>query len=418
MSPNRIIMLLATALAISVATASLAADDNRFPATPDAAWDAAFTRASGWTGGDVAGTVDLGDGRVLWLFGDSWIGTVAHGRHASGSRMVNNAIAIQAEQPGAKADIRFYWQGGMKDLKAWIAPPADKKKPNGWYWPAGGGCVVPGPGGRPRLVIFLFHIGKQEGKGGIWGFKSLGSTMATVDNIADPVEKWQVRQFDIPFAVAADEGQAAANQKLRKREISWGVAACLNQPNGESASGGWFYIYGVRIDSPLNRQLLLARAKIDAPSQFDAWQFYAGGGKWSAAAADAAPVAEGVAPELSVERLPSGKESSPGQRPAWIMVYSESPLGRKIFARTADRPEGPWSERKAVYSVPELERNRVYFEYAAKGHFCLSGRDALLITYLVNSTDFAAMVGDASIYRPRFIRVPLADIFSPLKDRR
>ncbi len=34
-------------------------------------------RPDGWSGADVAGTVVLGDGRVVWLFGDTWIGTSA-----------------------------------------------------------------------------------------------------------------------------------------------------------------------------------------------------------------------------------------------------------------------------------------------------------------------------------------------------
>lgn len=399
-----------TSLAEQPAGGDAKSGPPRYPATPDAAWDAAFTRTSGWTGGDCAGTVDLGDGRVLWTFGDSWIGDVVDGRHKPGSQMVNNAIAIQslAGKPNelpAKSEIRFYWGGDAKNPKAWIIPSAaktaggekqfDSKLSRGWYWSSGGGAVVPGPGERPRLVFFLFHIGKQEGKDGVWAFKSLGSTMAVVDNVADPVEKWQVRQFDIPFAVNTDA--VSANAKLR--EISWGVAACRYRPVEDPARER-LYIYGIRNESPLNRQVILARANVDSPFQFHDWLFYAGRGKWSAALADCVPIAEHVTNELSVEQLA-------GATPHWIMVHSEPPLGRKIFVRTASRPEGPWSDAKAVYSVPDVDRNPAYFAYAAKGHLELSGPDELLITYLVNAHDFGAMVKDASIYRPRFIRVPL-----------
>jgi len=384
------------------------------PATPDPDWNAVFTRTSGWTGGDVAGTVDLDDGRLLWLFGDTWIGNVVDGRHAPGSRMVNNTIAIQslAGKPSElplNSQMRFYWQGGSKDPVAWITPKlkqaaagekqSDPKASQGWYWPTGGGAVVPGPGGRPRLLIFLFHIGKQQGKEGIWAFKSLGGTMATVDNIADPVEKWEVRQDDIPFAVGSDAATNSARKNARPREISWGVAAFRYRPAGD-AGQEWLYTYGIRNEAPLNRQVILARVRIDSPTRFDEWQFYAGKDKWSAAMEDIAPIAEHVTNELSVEHL-----LGTGQ-PTWIMVHSEPPFGRKIFVRTASRPEGPWSDPQAIYSVPEADRNPTYFAYAAKGHFDLSRPDELLITYVVNSHDFGAMVKDASIYRPRFIRVP------------
>ena len=244
-------------LAVVFAAAPLIAAE---PGTPDAVWDAAFTRTSGWTGGDVAGTVNLGDGRMLWLFGDTWIGDVADGRHANGSRMVNNTIAIQsltgkASEPPAKSELQFYWHGGSKDPSAWIAPkllPAsagetksDSKDSNGWYWPTGGGTVVPGPGDRPRLLVFLFHIGKRQGKEGIWAFKSLGGTMATIDNIADPVEKWNARQDDIPFAVGSDAVANSAKKNSRPKEINWGVAAIRYRPVPD-AGQEWLYIYGIR----------------------------------------------------------------------------------------------------------------------------------------------------------------------------
>ena len=63
-------------------------------AVPEVKWDAVFDRTSGWTGADVVGTVDLGQGRVLWLFGDTWIGEVAEGAHVPGSRMVNNSVGL------------------------------------------------------------------------------------------------------------------------------------------------------------------------------------------------------------------------------------------------------------------------------------------------------------------------------------
>ena len=127
---------------------------------------------------------------------------------------------------------------------------------------------------------------------------------------------------------------------------------------------------------------------------------------------DLAPIAEHVTNELSVERLPGAGQST------WVMVHSEPPLGRKIFVRTATKPEGPWSDPKAVYSAPEVDRNSSYFAYAAKGHFDVSPPDELLITYVVNAHDFGAMVKDAGIYRPRFIRVPVSTFLPGENDRR
>ena len=60
----------------------------------DSTWNQVFDFEKGWTGGDGAGTVDLGNGRVLWMFADSLIGDVVDDKHAAGTHMINNVMAI------------------------------------------------------------------------------------------------------------------------------------------------------------------------------------------------------------------------------------------------------------------------------------------------------------------------------------
>jgi hypothetical protein len=381
-------------------------------ATPDAEWDAAFSRSEGWTGGDVAGTVDLGDGRTLWMFGDSWIGKVSDGRHAPDARLINNSIAIQTQpaarrgQTPAPADLQFYWGPGddQQHPTPWLVPAAhaagqesstdDANHLHGWYWCTGGGAVVGGPDARPRLIVFLFQVGKQQGETGVWAFKSIGGALATIDDLSQPVDKWQPRQVRIPHVVDTD----AAKANSRLRETSWGVAA-LRQADSDGKQ--WLYVYGIRNESPLDRQLLVARVAEHSVDQFDAWRFYAGQQNWTADAAAAVPIARNLTNELSVEPVKIG------DRPALIMVHSEALFGRRIFLRSAVAPQGPWTEPAEIYSVDEIDRQRSYFTYAAKGHWQLSRPHELLVTYVVNAHDFGEMAADARIYRPRFVRVPL-----------
>jgi hypothetical protein len=245
-------------------------------------------------------------------------------------------------------------------------------------------------------VVFLFHIGKAEGRTGVWAFKSLGGALAMIDNFDQPIEKWHVEQHEIPAAVSTDMAKTDA----ALRETSWGMATHRQPADGKDAPGV-LYVYGIRNQSPLDRQLLLARVPAGAVHESGKWRFYAGDGKWSSRLQDAASIAGDLVNELSVE------ECAVEGRPLLIMVHSEAVLGRHIFVRTASRPEGPWTRPVPVYSVPELDRNRSYFTYAAKGHLQLSRQGELLISYVVNSHDFWAMFKDATIYRPRFIRVPL-----------
>jgi hypothetical protein len=74
--------------------------------------------------------------------------------------------------------------------------------------------------------------------------------------------------------------------------------------------------------------------------------------------------------------------------------------------RSAPAPEGPWSQPQLLYKVREMDWDKDYFCYAAKGHPELSKReDELLVSYVCNSYDFWKMAADTRIYRPRFIRV-------------
>jgi hypothetical protein len=61
-----------------------------------------------WIGGDGAYSVDLGAGRVLWLFGDSFIASTER-RVRAESRMVRNALAIQHGYDPTRAFMQFWW---------------------------------------------------------------------------------------------------------------------------------------------------------------------------------------------------------------------------------------------------------------------------------------------------------------------
>src|SRR5580692_8707248 len=70
--------------------------------------DAVFHQDARWLGADGAYTIDLQDGRVLWLFGDSFIAdTVADTRSAS--TLVRNSVAVMAGHDPAAAAMQFAW---------------------------------------------------------------------------------------------------------------------------------------------------------------------------------------------------------------------------------------------------------------------------------------------------------------------
>ena len=396
-----------TALLASVGQGSVQAQKQPTPAElpgkPAPEWDAIFARKKGWTGADGCYSVELGAGRTLWLYSDTWVGTVAEGKHAKGSRLVNNSIGLQPAgkngKPPKHDSLEFYWGKPGKDGKprAWIEPdlPPNDSQAAGksWYWLLDG-CMISSPGGEKKLLVFLMHMGrKKEGGDGVFNFRMLGGALAVISNPLDDPSQWKISQ--------------AANPHSRRSgtdDISWATALYHSGREGPGEPGT-LYIYGIRDVKGLNKQVVLARAPAARADDFSTWRFFNGKG-WSGKSSDAVKITDEAVNEHTVERISfAGKNHL-------VLVESQPVFGRHVLVRTAANPEGPWSGLKKVFLVRNLENGKhKRFTYAGKGHAHLSAPGELLISYVINSHNFWDMVGDTSIYRPRFIRVPLGAVF-------
>lgn len=363
---------------VVMATAGLCAQHEpakiRIPNVAKAAsaleWDEKFASKEGWVGGDGAYSVVLGPKRVLWLFGDSILGTVKDGKR-TGAVMVNNTLAVQTGR-GKDAEIRFI-AGKTKDEKpAAIFIPQDG---NGWFWVQAGVRV------GERLVVFLPQI-EKTGDGGAFGFKHIGQWLAVVENPDDQPEKWQIKQKKLPFAEFKPD-----------RERSWGSALL--------ADSDFLYVYGfdeARGKGAGKRKMTVARVPAMKLDDLGAWQFRTTDG-WSDKPADSAPLAEGLSTEFSVSRMPGGK--------GLVAVYTENGLGDRIVGRFANAPEGPWSEPVLLYQCPEMAKDKGVFSYSAKAHPWAAADDELIISYCVNTWEFARLFNEEKVYRPKFVRVQL-----------
>lgn len=335
-------------------------------AEPASAWNAKFDGKKGWIGGDVAYSVAIGPRRVVWLFGDTFLGTAQDGqRHQA--VMVNNTVAVQ-DGHGPDAAIRFVH--GKDTSKAFITPVDGKDK--SWFWPQDAVAM----GGR--LFIFLSQMERTKDTG-VFNFKHLGTWLAVVENPEDDPAAWRVKQHQLPF-VAPGEGR------------SWGSALL--------ADGGRLYVFGWKKNGKGmgHRELTVARAPAEKLDDFAAWRFRTSDG-WSEKAAEAAGLADGVGVEFTVSRRPGGK--------GFVLVSSENGLSGRILGRFSDAPEGPWSAPVLLYTCPEMGKDKGLFTYEGKFHLWASTENELLISYCVNAWDFARLMRDEAVYRPKFVRVKL-----------
>jgi hypothetical protein len=338
-------------------------------AEPVSEWNAKFADKEGWIGGDAAYTAVLTRHRVLWLFGDSLLGTVKDGKR-TGAVMVNNTVGVQSGHD-TNAAIRFV-AGKARDGKpAAIFTPADGK---GWLWPQ----AAIGVG--DRLFVFLPQIDKSTDPG-VFGFRHIGQWLAVIDNAEDEPLRWRVKQHPLPFA------------RFGPRQVrSWGSAVL--------SDGEWLYVYGYQEQGKQmgSRKLLVARVPAAKLADFAAWRFRAPDG-WSEKSEDAAPLTAGLATEFSVSRLPNRK--------GYLLVYTENGLGDRIVGRFAKTAAGPWSDPVLLYRCPEMARDKGVFCYAAKAHPWAANGDELLLSYCVNTWEFARLFRDDKVYRPQFVRVKL-----------
>jgi len=329
-------------------------------------YDAAFERTSGWTGGDGAYSTTLGGERVLWMFGDTFVGRVENGRRV-GSRLINNSAAIQTGRIPSDAALAFSYRTLADGIPSALLQPADGV---GWLWPYHGVRTAEG------LFLFVLQIEPAEGPPA-FGFKLVSTWLGKIADPDDTPERWNLSQQKIPWG--------------NERRL-FGSSVLLQ--------GGYCYIYGTVDDVAGGltvKHMIVARVPADRLGDFDSWRFFSDG-HWVSEAERAGRVCENVAGEFSV--------SYQSAQDRFVMVYSEGGLSPNIVLRFSPRPEGPWGEPKQVYRCPEAGWDPRIFCYAAKGHPELAAAaDELIVTYVANATEIELLESDARLYRPRFIKI-------------
>jgi hypothetical protein len=354
-----------------IAIPAAAAPPNFAEARPIPELNALFEQTNNWIGGDGVYSVALTPERTLWLFSDTWVGSVSNGRRTN-ARIVNNTLALQ-DGHRANAKLQFIIRHDANDKPTAFLVPEDKR---GWFWLHSGAFVDQG--------LFLFSMQMEKtGDRGVFGFRQVGEWLGVVTNPLAPPLQWQVQQLKLPCAEFSAE-----------RQVTFGAATLV--------VGEYLYIYGT--DEGIRkggkeRYLTVARVRTNEVADFSAWRYYADG-EWDVDYRKASHLADRMASECSVSFLPKS-----GQ---YLLVYTDRGLSPKIQVCTAQAPWGKWSTPITIYQCPEMGKDKNIFCYAAKAHPEEEAGDAIIISYVANSFDFGQVIADASLYWPRFIRVPLA----------
>jgi hypothetical protein len=332
-------------------------------------YEALFQPRAGWVGGDGTYSATLGADRILWLFGDTFVGEVQGGRRVN-ARLVNNSIGIQTGREPRTASVDFFYQSMSEGLLAPFMQPEDGL---GWIWPF---HAVRMPEG---LYLFLVQL-ERAGHPPSFDFRIVSNWLAHVGNPDEPPGRWVISRRKIPWG---NEGR------------NFGASVLVRE--------GYGYIYGTldeRRRGLPGRHMILARAPAERIGDFSAWRFFSDG-EWMAEVDRASSVCENVAGEFSVSFQPALNR--------YILVYSEDGLSPNMLIRLSPTPHGPWSRPTRVYRCPEARQDPLVFCYAAKAHPEIDSiPEELIITYVTNSLEIELIRSDASLYRPRFLKLRFA----------
>ncbi len=320
--------------------------DSAFTTTRDEAFISLFTRyGDGWTGGDATYSILLPDGRTLWIFGDTFLGTVNADRSRPGTGLIRNSFVVQ------DGEELTTLHGGTVSNPASMISPSD---PSWWYWPTDGTI-------HNDTLQLLLSAFKSVGEGGMWDF-----AYASID----------LALFTLP-----DLELISIESRIPDPTIAYG--SCVVE------SSDYIYIYGAN-KAGGGKQASLARAANG--DLRNPWEYYDGSG-WDPDINASVGLVGNVSEQFAVFE----------DNGHYYMVTHHFAFGDEIYIWDAPNPEGPWGNQRTLYCTPETGGN--IFTYNSFVHPQFIANDEILISYNNNSFNFGDLFANADNYRPHFIRV-------------
>lgn len=322
------------------------------------AWNRFGDRAEAgeWAGADGTYSAALPDGRIAWLFNDTFLGPVGPGRSIQPHDPVHNTIVT------TRPPTTMLGGGTAQEPLPIVGPPGTDRP---WYWNADG-IVDEGK-------LYVFEAQQQKAGEGHFGFEWIGTDLAVL-SLPDLKVERVVPTYD-------------------SAGITWGVELL--------PVDDYIYIYGVRQlkEWPGTKEAYVARAR---KGELDgSWQFSTGSG-WSSDEHDATAIAGDVGSSYGVSEVN-------GQ---YVMVTTDSFLGSAIYTLTASTPFGfAGVTRRQVYDTPEGQpeyddtASGDVYTYNVAAHPVLSRKNTLVISYNVNSTSIDDLFRDIGNNRARFLEI-------------
>ncbi len=323
----------------------------------------------GWQAADVATSARLGDGRLVWVFGDTFRRPGSEPPMVSNSMLVSSGSCVSQLVTGDagpllpdSADGTVLWPMSVVAVPGAAAGPDHR-------------------GAQDVLLVFLARTRRHAGGGdGGLDFAFRGTSVAVFT-----VLEREAPQLQQIVRITPDDDDP--------HQVNWGAAAAVD--------GGRLHVYGTRTTgepSVFGRELYVARVPVDAADQRLAWQYWDGSGwtGWDEAAQPVLGADGGVSQTLSVD-LVDGR---------WLAVSKrDGDLGDFVYTWTAPSPTGPWTPRRALPAPAGFDTGRLTYTPLAHPDVDLAS-GGLLVSISRNTTDGDLLWSDPDHGRPVFVEIP------------
>lgn len=314
------------------------------------------------TGGDGAISIQIDTTKCFWLWGDSFLGEVADNKRADSSPFIMGNVWQLLDGESVKTIT-----GGTS-----INPESLLKTENVDGYPT---ILWPMHGFVENNIVHVFMSAIVKTGNGTWDFY-WHSTMYYRLNLSD---------------LSVIDKQELLTREQTDAHFGFGV----------TKHEDFYYIYGSNPQKNLTATLHVARARLTNDTLQD-WEYF-DGKNWVQNPKESKSL-EGI-------DIPVSEQFSVFRHNNKFILLTQDRFKPEIYTFTADAPEGPWLNKRHIYTIPEGE-DTTLFTYNAMAHPQYGTNGKLLVSYCVNARNVPDLYKDASIYKPRFLWISFNTILN------
>ncbi|MEW2400589.1 hypothetical protein [Streptomyces sp. NPDC046862] len=342
------------------------------------------TRTDDWTGGDGTHSVRLPDGRVLWLFSDTYLGQV----HGPPNPVGESVAWRDASTPLVRNSAVVMSRSG-RVLSTLPTPVFPDPGPQQWRWPVAARVEARSPGSSEKVVRVLLWTRTEGQAPWIYGVP----TATEVATLSLPGLRLEGVTTVLDQRSVADPA----------RRVLFGTTAV--------DAGDWTYVFGGNDAQAASRpvsQAYVARVPRGRLGEPGAWEYW-DGGRWAVRGRPEPVLGDG-------RRRGVGSAFTVVRDGRTYVLFTMAAGTRGLTTVTSYwscAPTGPWHGPAKGFGAPLPEGDVA--AYNPQAHPALSGGGGrLVLSYDVNWLDENAASAQAnlsrnvSLYRPRFVSLRLA----------